>query len=45
MPLLPDGVISSQLPDRDVVDLEVPFSHKFFKVAEAERKPKIPARR
>jgi hypothetical protein len=28
-----------------VVDLEVPFSHKFFKVAEAERKPKIPARR
>jgi hypothetical protein len=26
-----------------VVDLEVAFSHQFFKVAEAERKPKIPA--
>src|SRR5215831_966142 len=45
MPPLPDGVISSQLPDRSVVGLQAAFIEQLFDIAERERIPKIPAHR
>jgi hypothetical protein len=43
MPLLPDGVISSQLPDGGVVDTEVSFRHHLFQIAVGEGVTEVPA--
>src|SRR5215831_20974563 len=45
MPPLPDGVISSQLPDRSVVGLQAAFIEQLFDIAERKRVSKIPAHR
>ena len=45
MPLLPDGVISSQLPNGAVVSRETSFHEQLFDVAIRKREPQIPTDR
>ena len=42
MPLLPDGVISSQLPHGGVINRQPALQHHLFQIPVAERIPEIP---